>query len=140
MLYGEGERNFAVLVIDYESVFIPFSFIQPDYVSGATLSLYENPESLIGNGGEFAGQGLTAENIYKLTYTSSTPQLALLNYSGTPDSNPWNNWEGTEGYWLTYSAEEGVLSVEMAESCKTDYIVFREGMMFSSILVCTREQ
>ena len=148
---GEGDYNpeegdeltpFVAAYVEYvpsaESA-APFAFVYPDYVSGATLAPYADAEALVGMSGEFAYQGVEASNVYELKYTSAMPQNAAITYSATPDQYPWNNWEGTAGYWLEYEFDADVqqMWIFMSTSGLTDYIVFRENMMMKYILVCT---
>ena len=83
VFYGEQENlplAVAYIVYDVNAEGIPapaapFAFAYPDYVSGATLE----PANAM-NGGFWASEtGIPLENIYILTYTSPTPNTAVIN-------------------------------------------------------------
>lgn len=83
VFYGEQENlplAVAYIVYDVNAEGIPapaapFAFAYPDYVSGATLE----PANAM-NGGFWALEtGIPLENIYILTYTSPTPNTAVIN-------------------------------------------------------------
>lgn len=139
-LDGESMVNFVAFHIIFDpnaSVgSAPFSFQYPDMVNGATLAKFS------GDASQYTSEfyGLTADNIYELTYTSQNASMAMLNVPSMPAFEAaWGNESGSSSYWLTYEQMEGnVIYVDMKESGKTDYFVFKNAdETFHALLICT---
>ena len=83
VFYGEQENlplAVAYIVYDVNAQGIPapaapFTFAYPDYVQGATLE----PATQMNAGFRASETGVSLENIYILTYTSPTPNTAVIN-------------------------------------------------------------
>ena len=138
--------NYAAIHLVYDTASAgsaPFSFVYPDYVSGATLEKYTG--SLLG---EIKSNcyGIDENNIYCLTYSKEFPQMPSVNCPGEPQGQAaWNNWDdATQGpsadYWLTYEMDSTTqMYVSMSEVGKEDYFVFTDGNWnVLGVLVCTR--
>ena len=107
VFYGEQENlplAVAYIVYDVNAEGIPapaapFAFAYPDYVSGATLE----PANAM-NGGFWASEtGIPLENIYILTYTSPTPNTAVIN--GPAVAFPPFVWYESAGLTIEYMGE-----------------------------------
>ena len=107
VFYGEQENlplAVAYIVYDVNAEGIPapaapFAFAYPDYVSGATLE----PANAM-NGGFWASEtGIPLENIYILTYTSPTPNTAVIN--GPAVAFPPFVWYENAGLTIEYMGE-----------------------------------
>lgn len=140
---GQYSVNLAAIYFIYDpaaaGASAPFSFQYPDMVSGATLEKYTGEtEGLLSE-----HWGLTADNIYALTYTSAYPSMAMINVPAMPAFDAaWGNESGSSSYWLTYEQQgDNVILVNMTETGKTDYFVFRnaDGYTCNAILICTYE-
>lgn len=138
--------NYAAIHLVYDTASAgsaPFSFVYPDYVSGATLEKYTG--SLLG---EIKSNcyGIDENNIYCLTYSKEFPQMPSVNCPGEPQGQAaWNNWDdATQGpsadYWLTYEMDSTTqMYVSMSEVGKEDYFVFTDSSWnVLGVLVCTR--
>ena len=107
VFYGEQENlplAVAYIVYDVNAQGIPapaapFTFAYPEIVSGATLE----PANAM-NGGFWASEtGVALENIYILTYTSKTPNTAVIN--GPAVSSLPFVWYETAGLTIEYMGE-----------------------------------
>ena len=107
VFYGEQENlplAVAYIVYDVNAQGIPapaapFTFAYPEIVSGATLE----PANAM-NGGFWASEtGVALENIYILTYTSKTPNTAVIN--GPAVSSLPFVWYETAGLNIEYMGE-----------------------------------
>ena len=112
---------------------VPFSFVYPDNVSGASLRPYDGDESILD---EF--QGVKLSDIYVLEYTYPEPSMAMLNVPGEPELGAaWNNFDSDPDYWLTYEKmSDSQIYVNMTENGKEDCFVWKDGYFFKYILVC----
>lgn len=118
----------------------PFSFLTPEYVTGAQLQKGASDEVLQMLKGEF-GSILDVEKVYTLTYTSAFPQMPTVK---CPSYNPgpaYGNGEGSYDYWLQGEYEDGTLWVSMSEVGLVDYFWFHDAQWSEHyFLVCTRTQ
>ena len=112
---------------------VPFSFVYPDNVRGASLRPYDGDESILD---EF--QGVKLSDIYVLEYTYPEPSMAMLNVPGEPElGEAWNNFDSDPDYWLTYEKmSDSQIYVNMTENGKEDCFVWKDGYYFKYILVC----
>ena len=112
---------------------VPFSFVYPDNVSGASLRPYDGDESILA---EF--QGVKLSDIYVLEYTEPEPSLAVLNVPGEPElCAAWYNDDLDPDYWLTYEKlSDSKILVNMTENGKEDCFVWKDGYYFKYILIC----
>lgn len=138
----ENMMNYCAIHFIYDSTAgsAPFSFKYPEAVYGATLEKYtgELVNEIKGN-----TSNLDVNNIYLLTYTTSSP--ALITCPREPQGQAaWNNYnDATQGpyenYWLTYEMEGDAMWVLMSDSGKYDYFIFNnpETYQTEAVLVCT---
>lgn len=118
----------------------PFSFLNPEYVTGAQLQKGASEEALQMIKGEF-GTSLDVEKVYTLTYTNVFPQNATLKCPSYDPGPAYNNWEGSPEYWLQGEYEDGTLWVSMSEVGQVDYFFFHDALWTELyFLVCTRTQ
>lgn len=132
--------NYCAIHFIYDSTAgsAPFAFKDPEAVSGATLEKYTG-ELL----NEIKSTYVDENNVYLLTYTTSSP--ALITCPGEPKGQAaWNNWDDatqgpSENYWLTYEMKGDAMWVYMSEAGKYDYFVFTNPTTYQTeaVLVCT---
>lgn len=146
-LWGESAAPFAAIYFtwdpeakDENATNTPFSFLTPEYVTGAQLQKGASEEVLSMLKGEW-GSLLNTEKVYTLTYTSVFPQNATLK---CPSYNPgpaYGNGEESYDYWLQGEYEDGTLWVSMSEVGLVDYFWFHDAQWTENyFLVCTRTQ
>ena len=107
VFYGEENLTLAVAYIVYDAnaqgipaAAAPFTFAYPDYVQGATLE----PATQMNGGAYWVYEtGIALENIYILTYTSPTPNTAVIN--GPAVSNVPFVWCESAGLTIEYMGE-----------------------------------
>jgi hypothetical protein len=138
VFYGEQENlplAVAYIVYDINAEGIPapaapFAFAYPEIVSGATLE----PANAM-NGGFWASQtGVALENIYILTYTSQTPNTAVIN--GPAVSSLPFVWYESAGLTIEYMGETQFMVYNTLPVGENDAFCFT-GMDYTRyLLVC----
>lgn len=136
ILKGGNGMNIGAIYYVYDpsiGVAAPFSFQYPEMVTGATLEKYT------GDPGYFMSEcyGVTEDMIYELKYTSSTPNMAMLNVPSMPAfDEPWNGSK-----WLTFEVMgENVIYIDMnASEPSQDFYAFKnpDGYTYKAVLICT---
>lgn len=148
MLWGESDP-FAAIYFTWDpnaeaggnddGASAPFSFLNPEYVTGATLEKCTDSDILQALKGEF---GQVDQNlVYILTYSQEYPMMPTVKCPSVNPGPAWYNVDGSSSYWLQGEYEDGTLYVSMNEVGMMDFFYFRDASWNTlGILVCTRIQ
>ncbi|MGN0201546.1 MAG: hypothetical protein ACI399_01395 [Candidatus Cryptobacteroides sp.] len=149
VLWGQNEIPFAAIYFTWDPEAKDggngggasglFSFVAPEYVTGATLEKCTDTEILRSLKGEFGV--VDQEKVYILTYTQEYPMMPTVKCPSVNPGPAWNNYNQDSSYWLQGEYENGTLYVTMNEVGLMDFFYFRDASWNTlGILVCTRIQ
>lgn len=136
---GEELTPFAAVWVDFnKSEEAPFSFVYPEYVTGASLEEFiateENPAPVVFPGAVY----------YTLTYTTTSPSMAMINVPSMPLwGAAYENADSSPTYWLTHEQtdEEGkqmLVNMNTDEANKKDCFLFGASITdVRYVLICT---
>ena len=137
VFYGEENIILAVAYIVYDvnaegipAAAAPFTFVYPDYVQGATLE----PATQMNAGYWVDETNIALENIYILTYTSPTPNTAVIN--GPAVSNLPFVWYESAGLSIEYMGETQFMVYNSLSVGENDAFCFTGTDYTRYLLIC----